>query len=151
VEAITRLIPPRTGAARALLVEDDQDLAEVVTALLEARSVDVLHASTAGAAVRLATRFVPDVLILDIALPGADGFSVIDSLRADERLRSVPVVVYSGREVGPEDRDRLRLGTTQFLTKTKVTPEELELRIATLLGRVVAPGSGGDATEETEG
>jgi len=80
---------------------------------------------------------LPDLLVLDIGLPEADGFEVVDWLRRHERLRAVPLVVYTARELDEHDRERLRLGaTTEFLTKGRITPQDFEQRVMRLLGRL---------------
>ena len=66
------------------------------------------------------------MLILDLTLPDGDGFSLVDWLRQQPELRSLPLVVYSGREVSDSEMTQLRLGPTQFLTKAKVQPHEVE-------------------------
>ena len=95
-----------------------------------------LHAGTTRAAVALSRDLVPDALVLDLHLPDGDGFGIVEELRRDGRLASVPVVVYSASEVEGSIRDRLRLGQTVFLTKSRVSPQELEQRVLRLIGVV---------------
>ena len=78
----------------------------------------------------------PELVVLDVGLPGEDGFAVADWVREHGRLRGTPLLVYSGLELGEEDRVRLQLGSTVFLPKSEVTPDELQLRIAELLRRI---------------
>ena len=75
----------------------------------------------------------PDLVILDLVLPGVDGYGVVDWLKDHELWRGLPLVVYSATEPTPSQRDRLRLGYTEFLTKSRVAPEEFERRIISLL------------------
>jgi len=80
---------------------------------------------------------LPDLLMLDIGLPEADGFEVVDWLRRHERLRTVPLVVSTARELDELDRARLQLGvSTEFLTKGRITPQDFEQRVMRLLGRL---------------
>lgn len=66
---------------------------------------------------------LPDLLALDVGLPKADGYDVVDRLRRHELLCDVPLVVYTGLELDERDRERLRLGaSTLFLTKGRVSP-----------------------------
>ena len=71
--------------------------------------------------------------MLDIGLPDGDGFNLVDWLRKDENLARMPLVVYSGRNLGPAERRQLKLGPTHFLTKTRVQPQQLEALVLTLL------------------
>jgi len=78
-------------------------------------------------------RFQPHLMVLDIGLPDGDGFNIVDGLRHREELASLPLVVYSGRDLAPEERRHLTLGPTHFLTKARVQPQQLEALVLTLL------------------
>jgi PAS domain S-box-containing protein len=121
------------GAARVLLAEDDPDLARVLMETLERDGIEVHHAVTGLDTVRLAVQIRPDLLVLDLILPDGDGFAVVAQLQDHEALRHLPIVVYSARQVEPAERERLRLGPTEFLTKARVTPDQLEERVLSLL------------------
>jgi CheY-like chemotaxis protein len=71
--------------------------------------------------------------VLDVALPGEDGFSVADWLRRTGRADGVPLLVYTAVDLGPEERELLQLGHTEFLTKGSTPPEELERRVTEVL------------------
>ncbi len=116
-----------------LLVEDDQDLASVVRAGFEGTDVQVDHAMTRQEAVAFCQRRKPDLIILDLTLPEGDGFWLVDWLRCQAELRAVPLVVYSGREVSPGERIRLRLGPTKFLTEAGVQANDLEELVLTMV------------------
>jgi len=77
--------------------------------------------------------FQPHLLVLDIGLPDGDGFNVVDWLRKHESLARLPLVVYSGRDLSPEDCGKLTLGPTQFLAKARVQPQQLEALVLTML------------------
>jgi PAS domain S-box-containing protein len=128
------------GAARphVLVVEDDPALAHVLTALFGEHGVKVAHASSARCALRMSHDFVPDLLLLDLLLPDSDGFALVDWLREDPRLCSVPVVVYSALELDERQKAQLRLGPTEFFTKTRTNPEEVERQVLGLLDTVIA-------------
>jgi DNA-binding response OmpR family regulator len=77
--------------------------------------------------------FQPHLLVLDIGLPDGDGFNVVDWLRKHENLARLPLVVYSGRDLSHEECRKLTLGPTQFLTKARVQPQQLEALVLTML------------------
>jgi DNA-binding response OmpR family regulator len=79
------------------------------------------------------------LLILDLTLPDGDGFSLVDWLRKQPDLRTLPLVVYSGREVSDSEMSKLRLGPTQFLTKAKVQPHEVEELVLNIVHRLRTP------------
>lgn len=120
-----------------LVVEDDQSLAQVLTTLFAEHGVLAVSAHTARDALRLARDLVPDLLLLDLLLPDSDGFALVGWLRQDPRLCRVPVVVYTALDVDEYDKERLRLGPTEFLTKAKSNPEEVEQQVMKLLSTMV--------------
>jgi PAS domain S-box-containing protein len=120
----------------ALIVEDDDDLAAVLVAIFAQRGVRAVRAATQQEAIARLAQLRPDVLVLDLHLPDGDGYGVVDQLRRDGRLRSVPVVVYSAHQVDAADRERLRLGEMTFLTKGYDSPDELARRVVGVVSRV---------------
>ena len=139
---LSRVLHTGDGPAHILLVEDDIDLAAVVIAGFEEANVRVDHASTRHNAIERCLIARPDLLILDLTLPDGDGFSLVDWLRKQPDLRSLPLVVYSGREVSDSEMSKLRLGPTQFLTKAKVQPHEVEKLVLNIVQRLRVPLAG---------
>jgi len=136
-EALEHAVNPHGEPFKVLIIEDDADLAEILTAMFERHGIVSWMAGDGREAIELSQRVLPDLLVLDIGLPEADGFEVVDWLRRHERLRAVPLVVYTARELDEHDRERLRLGaTTEFLTKGRITPQDFEQRVMRLLGRL---------------
>jgi signal transduction histidine kinase/CheY-like chemotaxis protein len=131
-----RVLHQGEGPAYVLLVEDDEDLASVLVASFEDAAVHVDHASTRQLAIRQCITRPPDLLILDLTLPDGDGFSLVEWLRQQPNLRSLPLVVYSGREISESEMAKLRLGPTEFLTKAKVQPQEVEELVLSMVHRL---------------
>lgn len=131
-----------SGGRQILLIEDDFDLARVVTAGFARHGIHTVHASTGALAIDLAKSMSPDLVILDLVLPDMDGFAVVNWLKDNGRLQSTPMVVYSAMEPTASERRRLALGPTEFLTKSRILPEEFERRVIHLLDRMV-PSTGG--------
>lgn len=128
-----RAIESGHGPSRILLVEDDADLASVVMGGFEKTDVEVDHAPTLQSAIALCQERRPDLVILDLTLPDGDGFSLVEWLRGIAGLRSLPLIVYSGREVSGEERSKLRLGPTRFLTKAKVQTQDVEQLVISMV------------------
>lgn len=122
--------------ARVLIVEDDPSLAEIICELLSAHHIKIQLAQTGREAIRLSQEFSPDLLILDISLPEGDGFAVVEWLKQHNHLYSVPLLVYSAKDLDETERDRLRLGNTQFLTKGRVSIREFEIRVMEILQKI---------------
>ncbi len=136
---LSRVLHTGDGPAHVLLVEDDLDLAAVVISGFEDANVRVNHATTRQQAIEYCLLSRPDLLILDLTLPDGDGFSLVDWLRQQPDLRTLPLVVYSGREVSDSEMTQLRLGPTQFLTKAKVQPHEVEELVLNIVHRLRRP------------
>ena len=79
-----------------LIVEDDSDLIETYTDLLEAGGYQVTSASSVVETLNLIKHFTPDLVILDLSLPDAFGFNIIDSIRSVDRLMNTIVIVVTG-------------------------------------------------------
>jgi PAS domain S-box-containing protein len=135
--AVERAMAHSRNDPRVLIIEPDIDLAGVLVASFERVGAEAYHAATGADAIALARTIRPDLLILDPVLPGTDGFGVVDWLRASEQLSKVPLIVYTASEPTPAERERLRLGPTEFFTKSRITPEDFERRAVRLLDTIV--------------
>jgi signal transduction histidine kinase/CheY-like chemotaxis protein len=131
-----RVLHHGDGPAYVLLVEDDEDLASVLTASFQGAAVHIDLASSRQQAIRQCITRPPDLLILDLTLPDGDGFSLVEWLRQQPTLRTLPLVVYSGREISETEMAKLRLGPTEFLTKAKVQPQEVEELVLSMVHRI---------------
>jgi CheY-like chemotaxis protein len=125
-----RVLHPGSGPGRILLVEDDEDLATVIMAGFKqsatAGHISLHHVTSMADAQHACEVAPPDMLILDLTLPDGSGFALVDWLRRQPALRTLPLVVYSGRDVTQEEKEQLRLGPTQFLAKARVQPRDVE-------------------------
>jgi PAS domain S-box-containing protein len=133
LEAALEASIPALRSDRILVVEDDPDLARLLVSRLEHRSCHVELARTGREARDAIERAEPRLVVLDVALPGEDGFTVADWLRRTGRLDGTPLLVYTAVELDDEERERLQLGHTEFLAKAAVPPEELVTRVTEVL------------------
>jgi diguanylate cyclase (GGDEF)-like protein/PAS domain S-box-containing protein len=113
---------------RVLVVEDSDHLRLLSRRVLEASGWDVADAATAGECLQTIEAVDPDVVLLDLGLPDADGDSVLAELKRSERTAWVPVVVLSGRSDGAEVSRLLLCGAQDYLVKPFV-PAELHARL----------------------
>jgi CheY-like chemotaxis protein/anti-sigma regulatory factor (Ser/Thr protein kinase) len=127
-----------TGAAgngrTVVAIDDDARDLDLVEAALVPHGWSVLRATDGEAGVDLVRRERPSVVLLDLLMPGTDGFAVVERLRADPDLAGVPIVVLTSKDMTADDRARLN-GRISFLAR-KGTFREAEL--ARLVGRVSA-------------
>jgi len=138
VSTVTDAVAAGATRSHVLVVEDDASLRHVLAAMLAEHGVQAAHASTAKDALQLTRKQVPDLLLLDLLLPDNDGFALVDWLREDPRLCHVPLVVYSALELDEAKKERLRLGPTEFFTKARHDPEEVERQVLSLLDTMIA-------------
>ena len=124
-----------------LIVEDERDVAELLSFNLERAGYQILVAYDGLTGQEIALRERPDLVILDLMLPGKDGFAVFKELRRDTRTAHTPVLMLSARA---QTKDRIRgfeAGADDYLTKP-FSPKELVLRVNALMRRLeTAPGA----------
>jgi len=130
---LERVLRATGGTGQILLVEQDQQLAQAMAGGFQRAGVRVDHACTLQQAVDRCLLGAPDLLILDLVLPDGDGFSLVDWLRRQPALRTLPLVVYTGREISAAEMLRLHLGPTRFLDKAKVPHGEVEALALTMV------------------
>ncbi len=131
-----RVLRAKAGPGQILLVEQDQSQAQAILGGFEQAGIRIDHAATLQQAVDRCLLGAPDLIILDLTLPDGDGFSLVDWLRRQPALRTMPLVVYSSREVSEAEMQKLRLGPTQFFTKAKVRPSEVEELVLGMVSRL---------------
>jgi CheY-like chemotaxis protein len=108
-----------------LVVDDDADTRELLDLELRGSGFETIFARDASGAVAIARAEHPDLIVLDMMLPGRDGFAVLEELRESPEDERMPVIVFSGT-VGGKGRDRATsLGAAGFLAKPFETDELL--------------------------
>ena len=116
--------PPKSH--RILLVEDDEVLRALLAQNLEYEGLSFMVASHGQEGLEMARRDPPDLIITDIEMPVLDGFALLPALWADDRLRTIPVIVLSVM-VEKEQKQRARdLGATAFINKPCTIKEIME-------------------------
>jgi CheY-like chemotaxis protein len=142
LHALKHTINGQNKTACMLVAEGDVDLAKVIITMLQRHGIESFYARTGREAIQLCQHVSPDLLILDPGLPDGDGFMVVNWFRQQNSLRQVPLVVYSAKDLDVDERERLKLGPTQFFTKGRVTPEEFEQRVVGFLNHILAQRGG---------
>jgi CheY-like chemotaxis protein/signal transduction histidine kinase len=133
---IKRYAEPRRK--RLLVVEDNPAERLGITELLGHDDIDIETAGSGAEALGILRQRPIDCIVLDLKLPDMSGFEVLESLRDDPEVADVPVVVFTGRELSPEDEARLHTMARSVVVKGVESPERLLDETALFLHRVVA-------------
>lgn len=118
---------------KVLVVEDDKFLRELFVKKLFNEGFDVKNSIDAQGAFEILAQEKPDIILLDLILPGVDGFEILAKIKADDSLADVPVLILSnlGQQ---EDIDRaMSLGAYDFLVKANFTLDEIVERVKKVL------------------
>jgi two-component system, chemotaxis family, CheB/CheR fusion protein len=108
-----------------LLVEDDIATAQMYKMRLELDGYLVLTAAGGESALSIAEKFEPDLVVLDIGLPGMNGLAFLDAMRANDRLHDTPVLILTNFDSPDAEKRSLDLGAGRFLLKSETTPDAL--------------------------
>jgi DNA-binding response OmpR family regulator len=127
-----------TQSARILVVEDDQEQRRIAASGLRAAGYHVVTAESGPEAVETARLERPELILLDVDLPGLDGMAVCRQIKLDPALAAVPVIFCTARTGIMDRMAGLTLGADDYLTKP-YAPSELLLRIRRLLARSTSP------------
>jgi HAMP domain-containing protein/CheY-like chemotaxis protein/signal transduction histidine kinase len=138
-EALTKIRDYAMPRRRRLLVVEDNRAEQLgIEALLGFEDIDIVMADTGNAALDMLRGEHFDCVVLDLRLPDMSGFEVLERLRDDERLRDLPVVVFTGRELSPEEDAQLHMLARSVVVKGVESPERLLDETALFLHRVVS-------------
>ncbi len=120
-------------AKKVLIVEDDKFLRELIVKKLSNEGYDVLEAADGEQGLQQIKDARPELVLLDLILPGIDGFEVLSQKREDPFAASIPVIILSnlGQK---EDVDKgLNLGATDYLIKAHFTPGEIIEKVRNII------------------
>ena len=118
---------------RILFVDDDASILKTVGKRLEFYGFDVAVVSDPVPAVAQAQAQRPDLIVLDLELPGLDGFDICRALKADAQCRMIPIVIFTGKGEGQDDERAKAAGAAAYVNQLEGTGALLQ-RINTILG-----------------
>ncbi len=134
------VIPQQSGQKtekKILIIDDDEDLLLGLTPRLKTSGYAVVWAGDAVAAISVARKEAPDLVILDLGLPAGDGFLVLNRLKTLSDLATIPVIVLSARDPGLNKKRALEAGALAYFQKPPDNHEFL-MAIRRTLGETVA-------------
>ena len=101
----------------ALVVDDSKDIRTIINYSLSDLGFRVVEAANGYEAVRLARQYQPEVILLDLCMPGLDGWEVASRLRSDPALEDVPIIVMTTYYVGSTEQSARNLGCQHVMAK----------------------------------
>jgi CheY-like chemotaxis protein len=134
-KTITTDASKRGGMRKILIVEDDKFLRELFVRKMFNAGFDVDSAVDADQAFSVLANKKPEIILLDLILPGLDGFGILGKLKADANLKDIPVIVISNLGQKEEMDRAMGLGAVDFLIKANYTLDEIINRILTILAK----------------
>ena len=127
--------------AKILIIEDDMVLVRMYTKKFEHDGYQVVAAYSGGEGLVAAPREKPDCILLDIMMPGVDGFSVIKTLKQDPLTRNIPIVILTNLGTsGIFIEEAKRLGVKDYLVKYKTGSKEVVQIVEKTISKSSAPG-----------
>jgi DNA-binding response OmpR family regulator len=118
---------------RVLIVEDEPALADIYKTRLEMDGFAVATAADGITGLAAAIEQLPDIILLDVMLPGKDGFAVLADLKMNIGTEHIPVIILSNLGQDYEVTRGKKLGATRFLTKANLTPNEVSKEVRSVL------------------
>jgi two-component system cell cycle response regulator DivK len=128
------VVPQRKGPAQVVIADDDPAIGALLSAVLRRTGAECRLARNGKEALALVREVLPDVVILDVNMPGIDGFEVLTNLRADDLAARIPVVLLSARQQEVDILKGFSCGASDYITKP-FNPMEVTARIGRYLPR----------------
>ena len=120
------------AGTRVLVIDDSPTIVALLKRMLQQNQLEVLEAFDGESGIEIARREVPDLIFLDIVLPGIDGFNALRTLRRDPATKHLPIIMISGNAQATEQFYVQRIGADDFMKKP-FSRAEVFMRIEALL------------------
>jgi len=114
---------------KILVVEDDSMISSMYKTKFEADGFEVFIADNGVAGLELAKKAKPDIVMLDVILPQLDGFSVLDQIKQDKTMKSIPVIMLTNLGTEEDKKKGQKMGAMDYLVKASLTPGQVSEKI----------------------
>jgi two-component system phosphate regulon response regulator PhoB len=128
-----------------LIVDDEEDIVELIKYNLKTERYVILSAGTGEQAIKTARQSLPDLIVLDLMLPGIDGLEVTRYLKKNDQTADIPIVMVTAKGEESDVVTGLELGANDYISKP-FSPKELVARIRAILRRRRKPGANESAS-----
>ena len=119
--------------SKILIVEDDKFLRELIVMKINKEGYDVFEAVDGEEGIKKIIEEKPDLILLDLILPGIDGFEVLSQIKSNPTVSSIPVIILSNLGQKEDIERGIELGATDYMIKAHFTPGEIVEKIKTIL------------------
>ena len=120
-------------AKTILIIEDDKFLRELIVRKLKEEGYQTIEAGEGEEGLEKVKKEKPDLILLDLILPGMDGFEVLGKIKEEPSLSSIPVIILSNLGQSEEVEKGLKMGAKDYLIKAHFTPGEIIEKINNVL------------------
>ena len=120
---------------KILLVDDTEFYRSAYTNKLSMEGFLVTAVADGIQALKALSQDKPDLVLLDLIMPGMDGFKVLQSIKSNDNLKSIPVVVFTAKGATEEVSKAVSMGAADFLVKATTTPNKVVEKIKAILGQ----------------
>lgn len=132
LSALSRITPERYP--HVAIVDDNEDARRLIRRILHSQGEYAISEATNGnEAIQLAKTTPPDLMILDLMMPEADGFAVIDALKADERTANIAIIVVTAKTLTPDEEKRLKGRIDSLMQKGEFLSDDLSDKVRSLV------------------
>lgn len=118
-----------------LVVEDDAFLRRLLMEKLHKEGLNVLEATTGAEAHESLNKQIPNIILLDLMLPGTDGFQLLQEIKTDAKTKDIPVIVLSNLSEKEHVERALSLGAVDYMVKAHFVPDEIVAKVKKLLAK----------------
>jgi DNA-binding response OmpR family regulator len=119
---------------KILVIEDDKFLRELIVQKLLKEGYETTEAVDGEEGIQRVAKDKPDIVLLDIILPGIDGFEVLRRVRENEEIRDIPIIILSNLGQQDDVEKGMELGAKDYLVKAEFTPTEIVEKIRATIG-----------------
>lgn len=127
-------MPKTLQETKILIIEDEPMLSDIACQSFSRAGFQVFPAFAGEEGIRIARIEDPDVILLDIIMPGMSGYDVLTHIKNDVQLKHIPVIVFSNLALEKDIEKAMKLGATDFLIKANCTLKDVIVRVRNLLG-----------------
>jgi len=103
--------------ARILIIDDEPEITEIVDVFLSNAGYEVIAENTSLDGIKAAQKLIPDIILLDIMMPGMDGYEVCNTLKTDPRTADIPVIFLTGKDARDDSGRSFQVGGDLFVKK----------------------------------